>query len=84
MHLFLLECAAPDAIDLRATLIPLEGVKSLRQVWTKTILDIVVHPEIALNKINKVFNDFVGILVKQSLKFGHLFVIIEVLFILRV
>jgi hypothetical protein len=49
LHLFLFECATPDTIDLRATLIPLERVESLRQVWPKTILDIVVHPEIALN-----------------------------------
>ena len=59
-------------------------MQSLGSLRTKTTLDIVVNPEISLNKVIKVTNNLISILIKKSLKLAHLLVIVKVLFVLRV
>ena len=59
-------------------------MEALGQLRPKAALDVVVHSEVALNDISEILHNFVGILVKESLKFGHLLVVVEILFVLGV
>ena len=69
-------------VKLYASLIPLEGVKPLGSLWTKTALDIVINSEIPLHQVIKVVYNLVSIFVKKSLQFAHLFIVIEIFLIL--
>ena len=59
-------------------------MESLGKLGSKTALDVVVDAQIAFHHVAEVSDDFVGVLVKESLQLGHLFVVVEVLFILGV
>ena len=59
-------------------------MQSLGQLWPKTALDVVVDTQIALNHIRELSDDLIGVLVEQSLQFGHFLVIVEILLILSV
>ena len=84
LHWLLFECARLKTIELDALLVPLEGMEALRVLWSKAALDIVVNSEIALNHISEVTNNFICILVEQSLQFRHFLVVVEVLFVFGV
>ena len=53
-----------DSINLRAALVPLKRMQSLRQVRSKTGFDIVVNSEVAVDEIIEVVDNFVCVLVK--------------------
>ena len=59
-------------------------MEALRVLWPKATLDIVVNSKVALNHVCEVTNDLICVFVEQSLQFRHLFIVIEVLFVLRV
>lgn len=59
-------------------------MKSLWHLRTETILNVVINSQVSLHEIYKVTNDFVRILVQQSLKFAYIFIIIEILFKLTI
>ena len=84
LHWLLFECARLKTIELDALLVPLEGMEALRVLWSKAALDIVVNSEIALNHISEVTDNFICILVEQSLQFRHFLVVVEVLFVFGV
>jgi len=80
----LFEDTSLNLVDLGASLVPLEGMKSLWHLRTETILNVVINSQVSLHEIYKVTNDFVRILVQQSLKFAYIFIIIEILFKLTI
>jgi len=59
-------------------------VESLGKLGSETAFDVVVDAQIAFDHVAEVSYDFVGVLVKEALQLGHLFVVVEVLFILGV
>ena len=71
-----------DLVDLGASLVPLEGMESLRHVRPKTTLNIVVDAKISLHHVIEIIDDLICVLVQQSLQLGHLLIVIEVLLIL--
>ena len=73
-----------DLVDLGASLIPLEGMESLRHVRPKTALDVVVNAKISLYQVIEIIDDLICVLVQQSLQLGHLLIVVEVLFILSI
>jgi hypothetical protein len=84
LHLLLLEDASLEAVDLGTPLVPLEGVKSLWELWSETTLDVVVDTEVSLDEVVKVVNDLICVLVEESLELAHLFIVVKVLLILGV
>ena len=84
LHLLLLEDASLKAVDLRAPLVPLEGMKSLWELRSETTLDVVVNSEVSFNEVVKVVNNLICVLVEKSLQLAHLLVVVEVLLVLGV
>jgi hypothetical protein len=86
LHLnwLLLELTCFDPVNLRATLIPLERMKSLEKVWTEAVFDIVIHAQVSVDDVIEIINNLVCILIEQPLELGHFFIVIEVLFILSI
>lgn len=84
LHLFLLKDASLEAVDLHASLVPLEGVESLGELRAETALDVVVNAEVPFDQVVEVVDDFVGVLVEQSLELAHLFIVVKVLFVLGI
>jgi hypothetical protein len=84
LHLLLLEDASLEAVDLGTPLVPLEGVKSLGELWSETTLDVVVDTEVSLDEVVKVVNDLICVLVEESLELAHLLIVVKVLLILGV
>jgi hypothetical protein len=67
LDLSLLKLAVLDSVDLYASLIPLEGMQSLRDVGNEAILYVVVQSEVPLNEVGIFFDYLVRILLKESL-----------------
>lgn len=84
MHRLLFELTRLNSVDLRAPLIPLERVQSLRQVGTKAVLDVVVNTHVAVDQVVKVVHNIVCVFVEQPLQLGHLLVVVKVFFVLCV
>ena len=59
-------------------------MQALGQLRSEAAFDVVVDSQVALDNIGEVLNDLVCILVEESLQFGHLLVIVEILLILGV
>ena len=59
-------------------------MQSLGPLRPKAALDIVVDPEIPLDKVVEITDDLVGVFVEQPLELAHLLIIIEVLLVLGV
>ena len=71
-------------VKLHASLIPLERVKPLRSLRTKTALDIVVNSEVVLDHISEVTDNLICVFIEQALQFRHFLVVVEVLFVFGV
>lgn len=86
LHLnrLLLEGVCLQTEQLYTLLVPLERVQALRQLRSKTALDVVIHSKVSFNHIGEVTHNLVCVFVQKSLKLAHLLVVIEVLFILGV
>ena len=69
VHLYrsLLEFVLLNLVELYMTLIPLEGVQSVRNHVFKTILHVVVHSQIGFNQLVEFFNYLIWILFYKSL-----------------
>ena len=59
-------------------------MEALWHLGSETALHIVVHTKISFDNVSEISHNFVGILVQKSLQLAHFFVVVEVLFILRI
>lgn len=84
MNRLLLEGVCLQTEKLHTLLIPLERVEALRQLRSKTALNVVIHAKVSFNYVGEVTHNLVCVFVQKSLQFAHLLVVIEVLFILSV
>ena len=82
--LLLLKSARLDAVELTASLVPLEGMQAVGQLLAEGTLDVVVNSEVALHQILEISHDLVGVLVEKSLQLAHFLVVVEVLFVLSI
>ena len=84
MHRPLFEGILLHLVNLDMPLVPLEGMKSLLDMWDKAILYVVVDPHVPLHKVIEGLDDLIGVLVEQALEPAERFEFIEVLLKLRV
>ena len=71
-------------VDLDMSLVPLEGMKSLLDMWNKAILYIVVYSHVSFYKVIEALDDLIRVLVEQALKPAKGFEFVKVLLKLRI
>lgn len=84
IDLLFLEYSSFDSENLTASLIPLKRVQSLRQLRTKTTLNVVIDSQILLDQVNELGQNLIWVLIQQPLQLAHLLIIIEVFLILGI
>lgn len=84
LHRSLFEGVLFHLVDLDMSLVPLEGVKSLLDMWDKAIFNIVVNPHVSFHKVIEALDDLIRVLVEQALKPAEGFEFVEVLLKFRI
>lgn len=80
----LFELGVVDLKDVGVLLVPLERMHSAGDTRLEAVLDVVVDPEVGFDQGGEVSDDFVGVLVQQSLQLGDILEFIEILFELSI